>query len=303
MGPTASGKSALALRLAQAFNGEIINVDSALLYRGMDIGTAKPSLIEQGLVAQHLLDHLEPTAVYSAADFCNDALAAMAAIQARGKVPFLVGGTMLYFKALLAGLSILPQAHPELRRQMTQQADQYSWGYLHAELQSIDPIAAARIHANDAQRIQRALELFRLTGRTPTELYAQQTKAKCPYEALQIALIPHDRAILHQRIAARFACMLEQGLVDEVKTLYVRDDIQADSPAMRSVGYRQVWQYLAGETDYVQMQEKAIAATRQLAKRQLTWLRSWPNLTCFDIDYEFAEVRRVVTTFLTAYAK
>jgi tRNA dimethylallyltransferase len=277
MGPTASGKTALASALCQQLPIELISVDSALVYRGMNIGTAKPTTAELEQAPHFLIDILDPAQSYSAADFRQDALQLIADIQARGNIPLLVGGTMLYFKTLLQGISPLPVANAAIRLQLEQEAAKVGWQQLHAELAQIDPVAAARIHANDPQRINRALEVFRLTGRTMTELTADKGEP-LPFSVHQFAIAPTDRALLHQRIALRFEQMLADGFAEEVTSLMQRDDLHLDLPSMRCVGYRQMWQYLSGDCSESEMKERAIAATRQLAKRQLTWLRSWPNL-------------------------
>jgi tRNA dimethylallyltransferase len=281
MGPTASGKTALAVSLVERFPLEIISVDSALVYRGMDIGTAKPDAATLARAPHHLLDIRDPTEAYSAAAFCDDARRLMADIVARGKVPFLVGGTMLYFRALLQGLDDLPRADPALRQKLESAAAARGWPALHAELAKADPVTAARLAPNDSQRIGRALEIFQLTG-TPMSALLDKASSALPYRVLQLALIPSDRAVLHQRIAARFDAMLEEGLIDEVKTLRRTYVLTADLPAMRAVGYRQAWAYLDGEIDLTELREQGIAATRQLAKRQLTWLRSWPDAVVLD---------------------
>jgi tRNA dimethylallyltransferase len=278
MGPTASGKTALALELCEHLPCEIISVDSALVYRGMDIGTAKPSAAELARVPHHLIDIRDPAEPYSAADFRRDALPLMDDISARGKIPLLVGGTMLYFKVLREGIADMPPATPELRAEIAEQALRLGWPAMHAELARVDPMAAAQIHPNHSQRISRALEVFRSTGMPMSHLQRMAVDQPLAHRLVQFALAPADRALLHQRIAERFALMLEQGFVREVEVLYRRGDLHIDLPAIRAVGYRQVWEYLAGQGDYQQMIEKAIAATRQLAKRQLTWLRSWPEL-------------------------
>ncbi len=299
-GPTASGKSGLAERLALAFNGEIISVDSAQIYRGMDIGTAKPSSDVRAHIAHHLVDILEPEQSYSAAQFAADANAAILDIQARGKLPILVGGTMLYFRALGRGLSELPVSDPAIRAAL--QADMVARGSaaLHADLARVDPKAAARIHANDTQRIVRALEVFHATG---TPISALQTKASSNASdapapgQLRIALFPTDRAALHSKIAERFSAMLDDGLVAEVAKLRQRTELTAVHPSMRSVGYRQTWAHLDGEYALAELSEKGIAATRQLAKRQMTWLRSDPGLLCFDgnaVDVYSAIARALV---------
>ncbi|MBO1518056.1 tRNA (adenosine(37)-N6)-dimethylallyltransferase MiaA [Oceanisphaera pacifica] len=281
MGPTASGKTGLALELCQALPCELISVDSALVYKGMDIGTAKPSAAEQAVAPHQLIDLLDPSQAYSAADFRKDALAAMANATAAGRIPLLVGGTMLYFKALLEGLSPLPSADATIRAQIEQEAAQLGWETLHQQLADIDPVAAARIHPNDPQRLSRALEVFRISGKTLTEL-TQRKGDPLPYKVLQFAIAPNERAELHQRIAARFRIMLEQGFEQEVRALYERGDLHPDLPAIRCVGYRQMWDYLSGEVSYDDMVAQACAATRQLAKRQLTWLRSWPDVRWLD---------------------
>lgn len=281
MGPTASGKTALAVGLVERFPLEIISVDSALVYREMDIGTAKPDAATLARAPHHLLDLRDPTETYSAAAFCDDARRLMADIAARGRVPLLVGGTMLYFRALLQGLDDLPRADAALRKELEAEAAARGWPALHADLDAVDPATAARLAPNDSQRIGRALEIFRLTG-TPMSALLERVQSELPYRVLQLALIPSDRAVLHQRIAARFDAMLAEGLIDEVETLRRRYALNADLPSMRAVGYRQAWAYLDGEIDQKGLREQGIAATRQLAKRQLTWLRSWPDVVVLD---------------------
>ena len=296
MGPTASGKTALAVSLVEQFPLEIISVDSALVYRGMDIGTAKPDAATLARAPHHLLDIRDPTDIYSAAAFCNDARRLMADIVVRGKVPLLVGGTMLYFRALLQGLDDLPRANAALRQELEAAAASRGWPALHAELAQVDPATAARLAPKDSQRIGRALEIFQLTG-TPMSALLDKAQSTLPYRVLQLALIPSDRAVLHQRIAERFDAMLAEGLIDEVKSLRRTYALNADLPSMRAVGYRQAWAYLEGEVDLSELREQGIAATRQLAKRQLTWLRSWPDavtLDCLAGDLEeqaFAQAR------------
>jgi tRNA dimethylallyltransferase len=272
-GPTASGKSAIALALAETLEQpvEIISVDSAQVYRGMDIGTAKPSAAQRAAVAHHLIDIIEPTQAYSAARFVADATLRIAGVNARGHTALLVGGTMLYFKALLEGLDALPAADPVVRAQLEAQAAAHGWPALHAELARIDPVTAARLAPADAQRIQRALEVFRLTGRPLSSLHG--SAAKPNFAPLLISLEPQDRTWLHARIATRFHEMLAAGLVDEVRGLRARGDLHADLPSMRCVGYRQTWEALESG-DFESLAKRAIAATRQLAKRQLTWLRA-----------------------------
>lgn len=276
MGPTASGKSALAMELVQRLPCDIISVDSALVYRGMDIGTAKPTAAELVLAPHRLIDLLDPTQAYSAADFCRDALREMAAITAAGRIPLLVGGTMLYYKALLEGLSPLPEADPLIRAQIEAEAQALGWAELHQQLLQLDPVAGARIHPNDPQRLSRALEVFRITGKSMTEL-TQQSGSELPYRTLQYAIAPTDRALLRQRIAERFDAMLAQGFEAEVRQLFERGDLSPDLPSIRCVGYRQMWDYLAGVIDYEEMRYRGTVATNQLAKRQLTWLRGWSH--------------------------
>ncbi|AZG34921.1 MAG: tRNA dimethylallyltransferase [Moritella dasanensis] len=285
MGPTASGKTALAIEMATQHNCEIISVDSALIYRDMDIGSAKPSLQELQLAPHKLIDILDPSESYSAADFRRDALLAIEDIVSRGKTPLLVGGTMMYFKALLEGLSPLPAADNGIRQQILAQAQTQGWDALHQELCDIDPVAGERIHPNDPQRLSRALEVYRISGKTMTEL-TQTKSAALPYDVVQFAIAPTDRKILHQLIAKRFNMMLEQGFIEEVARLKARNDLHLELPSMRCVGYRQCWQYLDNEFDHTTMVEKATAATRQLAKRQLTWLRSWPDLQWLESGAE-----------------
>jgi tRNA dimethylallyltransferase len=281
MGPTASGKTALAVSLVERFPLEIISVDSALVYRGMNIGTAKPDPDTLARAPHHLLDIRDPDEAYSAAAFCDDARRLMAEIVARGRVPLLVGGTMLYFRALLQGLDDLPRADTALRKALEAGAAARGWPALHAELAEIDPPTAARLAPNDSQRIGRALEIFHLTG-TPMSALLDRAHAELPYRVLPLALIPSDRTVLHQRIAARFDTMLAEGLIEEVKTLRRTYALNADLPSMRAVGYRQAWACLDGDIDLKALREQGIAATRQLAKRQLTWLRSWPDAVALD---------------------
>ena len=277
MGPTASGKTSLAIALAEQHNCEIISVDSALIYQGMDIGSAKPSSEELQRAPHRLINIIDPASSYSAADFRRDALVEIEQVLAKGKTPLLVGGTMMYFKALLEGLSPLPGADENIRQQIANEADEKGWQWLHDELAKVDPVSAKRIHPNDPQRLSRAVEVYRISGKTLTEL--TEIKApELPYDVVQFAIAPQERSQLHELIALRFKLMLEQGFVDEVSELRQRGDLHIDMPSMRCVGYRQCWQYLDGKFDYDTMVEKATAATRQLAKRQLTWLRGWPDL-------------------------
>ncbi|MBZ9612485.1 tRNA (adenosine(37)-N6)-dimethylallyltransferase MiaA [Rheinheimera maricola] len=298
MGPTASGKTALATELYQRLPAELISVDSALIYRGMDIGTAKPTSAELKLAPHHLIDIRDPSQSYSAADFRADALRLVAEIQHRGNIPILVGGTMLYFKALLEGISPLPEADPQVRAQIEREAAEKGWSALHHELAQIDPVSAQRIHPNDPQRINRALEVFRITGRSLTDLTAQKGEP-FSFPVHQFAIAPKDRAELHQRIALRFKQMLAAGFEQEVHQLKLRADLHPDLPAMRCVGYRQMWQYLDRECSIEDMEERGIAATRQLAKRQLTWLRSWPQLNWLDSDAPLAENLQAVLSSLS----
>lgn len=282
MGPTASGKTAVSLGLTLRFPLEIVSVDSAQVFRDMDIGTAKPDRATLEKFPHHLIDLISPEESYSAARFRSDALRVMAEITARGRIPLLAGGTMLYFKALRDGLSDLPQADAELRRAIDEEAQRRGWPALHADLAALDPAAAARLKPTDAQRIQRALEVVRLTGAPLAESIARRTGAAVPYRLIQLALQPSDRAVLHARIAQRFDAMLEAGLIDEVSALRRKYRLHAGLPSMRCVGYRQVWDYLEGRSDRAALREKGIAATRQLAKRQLTWLRAWEDVASLD---------------------
>jgi len=281
MGPTAAGKTDLALAIAKRFPVEIISVDSALVYRGMDIGTAKPDAEVLQNYPHHLIDIVDPTERYSAGSFREDALGLMADITKRGKIPLLVGGTMLYFKALQQGLADLPSADPEIRAKLAAEIEQYGLAHLHARLEKVDPISAKRIHINDPQRIQRALEVYEITGHSMTEL-TKDTEQTLPYKVIKVIVSPEDRAILHQRIADRYKVMMSAGFIDEVKALFERSDCHVDLPAIRAVGYRQAWAYLAGEYDQETLVEKAIIATRQMAKRQLTWLRAQQDGVWFD---------------------
>jgi tRNA dimethylallyltransferase len=302
MGPTASGKTALACALADRFPLDIVSVDSALVYRGMDIGSAKPDARTLEKYPHRLVDIRDPSQPYSAADFREDALREMSSIAAKNRVPLLVGGTGLYFRALLSGLSELPQADPELREQLNEEGTSTGWWAMHARLARIDPVAAARIGSNDAQRIQRALEVIEITGKPMSEL---QSGLPNPFafRVLKLALIPADRAALHTRIAERFDAMLAQGFVAEVKQLHARGDLNADLPAMRAVGYRQAWQHLDGEFDAAELRNRGIYASRQLAKRQMTWLRSELDARVLDPDLDgYIDIAHdAVTDFLRPY--
>lgn len=280
LGPTASGKSGLALEISKRISLEIVSIDSAQVYRGMDIGTAKPGAAERAAVPHHLIDLIDPDQSYSAGQWRDAAIHAIAEIIGRKKVPLLVGGTMLYYRSLVAGLDALPQADAALRAQIDAEAASRGWPALHAELAKVDPQTARRLPPGDSQRIQRALEVFRLTGKPLSELQGH-AKASLPFELKAFALFP-EREMLHKKIAARFDAMLEAGLVDEVKSLRRRFTLSADMPSMRAVGYRQVWEMLEQEADTKTMRSRAIAATRQLAKRQMTWLRSLPGLLRLD---------------------
>nr|WP_239032263.1 tRNA (adenosine(37)-N6)-dimethylallyltransferase MiaA [Pseudoalteromonas sp. MMG022] len=294
MGPTAAGKTALAIELCQHLDTEVVSVDSALVYKGMDIGTAKPDANELALAPHHLIDIIDPLESYSVADFRRDACHHIDALHQRGKVPILVGGTMMYFKGLIEGLSPLPEADPDVRAQLEIEATELGWSQLHKQLSEIDPEAAAKISEKDSQRINRALEVFRITGKNMTELQKQK-QSPLPYQFHQFAIAPTDRKVLHQRIEKRFQIMLEQGFKNEVLALYRRGDLHPDLPSIRCVGYRQMWEHLAGDCDYDQMVFKGIAATRQLAKRQLTWLRGWPDVTWLETD-EQQNLQRVLTS-------
>jgi tRNA dimethylallyltransferase len=284
MGPTATGKTELAVELVQRLPLEIVSVDSAMVYRGMDIGTAKPSAEVLEIAPHRLIDFLDPAQVYSAARFRADALREMADIIACGKIPLLVGGTMLYFRALEQGLSTLPGPDRKVRAQIERLAQAEGWAAVHECLRQVDPAAAARIHPNDPQRLQRALEGYELTGQPITELYAQRRSDTIQYNIAKLALIPMDRAGLRARIARRFEHMLAQGFIDEVAALHRRPALHPRMPALRAVGYRQVWEYLDGKTDHEQMVTAAITATRGLAKRQLTWLRAERDAQVFEAE-------------------
>lgn len=305
MGPTASGKTAFALDVAARVGGEIVSVDSALVYRGLDIGAAKPTPGEQARVPHHLLDVRDPWQAYSAAEFADDARRALDDIAARGRVPILAGGTGLYFQALLEGLAAMPAADAGVRADITAQAQLRGWPALHAELAQVDPVAAARIHATDPQRIQRALEVHRLTGRPISALQHDARGARLPFRVLKLVLAPADRAVLHARIAQRFDLMLDAGFLDEVHRLRALPGMQAvaaplDLPAVRAVGYRQAWEFLDGQGTAADFRERAIAATRQLAKRQLTWLRGERDVRWFDPAIDRARLDDALALFLPA---
>ncbi|PLW68392.1 tRNA (adenosine(37)-N6)-dimethylallyltransferase MiaA [Pseudohalioglobus lutimaris] len=283
MGPTASGKTDLAIELAEHLDGELVSVDSALVYRGLDIGSAKPDY------PHHLVDIRDPGEPYSAAEFVADATRVATDISARGKTPILVGGTMLYFKAFLQGLAAMPAADPDIRQAIEAQASQFGWPHMHQLLAEVDPVSAARIHPNHSQRLARALEVYRSSGRSLSAWHSEQSALYDPFERWdihQLAICPLDRAVLHQRIALRFQLMMAAGFLDEVRALHSRGDLSADLPAIRAVGYRQLWQHLEGFLTLEEAEEKAVAATRQLAKRQLTWLRKWHDLAWIYTDSE-----------------
>lgn len=302
MGPTASGKTGLAVELCARFPLEIISVDSALVYRGMDIGTAKPDADTLKTAPHRLIDIRDPSESYSAAEFRDDALREMKSITAAGKVPLLVGGTMLYFRALEHGLSELPAADPQIRKVLEQQAAEIGWPAMHEILLEKDPKAAGRIHPNDPQRIQRALEVLAISGQPMSELQEKSAGDALDYRIHKIIISPQPRSILHERIERRFDLMMESGFVDEMKSLHARSDLHADLPAIRAVGYRQAWDWLEGNCSREQMREKAIAATRQLAKRQLTWLRRESGCIWYDLqtDGAWVEVNQALGGFLEA---
>jgi len=281
MGPTAAGKTDLAIEIAKQYPVEIISVDSALVYRGMNIGTAKPEAEILQQYPHHLVDIINPTESYSVGDFRRDALALMKDITDRGKVPLLVGGTMLYFKALQQGLSDLPAADTAIRAQLDADIQQYGLAHLHARLAEVDSVSANRIHINDPQRLQRALEVYEITGKSLTELTANKAE-ELPYRVIKIILSPFERHVLHQRIEKRYNVMMENGFIDEVKKLFTNKACHPDLPAIRAVGYRQAWAHLSGEYDQTTLVEKAVIATRQMAKRQLTWLRAQDDGVWFD---------------------
>jgi tRNA dimethylallyltransferase len=308
MGPTASGKTAYALELAERHDGEIVSVDSALVYRGLDVGAAKPSHEERERVPHHLIDLRDPWQAYSAAEFASDARAAINDIATRGKLPILAGGTGLYFHALLHGLSPMPEADPVLREQITAEAAVRGWPALHAELANIDPEAARRIHATDPQRIQRALEVFRASGRTISDWQRERAQDRLPLRTLKLVLAPRERSVLHARIEQRFDAMLAAGFLDEVRALRALPPLQEhqaplDLPAIRAVGYRQAWSHLDGDTSEAEFRDRAIFATRQLAKRQWTWLRGELDAQWFDPLADGASLERAVSLFLPRRAQ
>ena len=299
MGPTASGKTELAFAIADEFPCEIISVDSVMVYRDLNIGSAKPSEEVLQQYPHHLVDILNPEESYSVASFRNDALRLIKQAHENNKTPLLVGGTMLYFNALLRGLSKMPSANAEVRKKISDLAVEKGWEFVHAELAKIDPQAAERIHPNDPQRLQRAMEVYELTGTTLSDWHAKSQKNQDSFDALKLALIPEDRAQLHKRIELRFDQMLQQGFLEEVRALFQRETLHVDLPSMRSVGYRQAWKFFAGEYDETMMREKAIIATRQLAKRQHTWLRSESSLCELSAEkYDIHDVRQQIQSYL-----
>ena len=281
MGPTAAGKTDIAIAFSQQYPCDIISVDSAMIYRGMDIGTAKPDAATQVIALHRLINIRDPSESYSAAEFCIDATREIELSLSKGRIPLLVGGTMLYFKALQEGLSTLPSSDPVVRAELEADLQREGVEALHARLALIDPPAAAKIKSTDTQRIQRALEVYEMTG-IPISVWQQEVPDKSPYHFVNVGIIPNDRAILHDNIAKRFEQMLETGLIEEVESLRARGDLNLSMPSMRAVGYRQVWEYLDGQSTKEEMLEKGIAATRQLAKRQMTWLRSWKSLHTYN---------------------
>ena len=284
MGPTASGKTALALELVERYPCDIISVDSALIYKDMDIGTAKPDAAMQARAPHRLIDLIDPAEAYSAATFRKDALREMAEITAAGRIPLLVGGTMMYFKFLRDDSADLPEADDTLRSQLLEDGLRDGWPAMHARLAEVDPESAARLKPMDSQRIQRALEVYLVSGKPLSQFWKEQQSEPLPYQVVNLAVCPPERKRLHERIEQRFRQMLEQNFIEEVEALRARGDLNLNMPSMRCVGYRQVWDYLEGEYGYDDMVEKGIAATRQLAKRQITWLRSWPDLHWLDTD-------------------
>ncbi|MGH8106136.1 MAG: tRNA (adenosine(37)-N6)-dimethylallyltransferase MiaA [Arenimonas sp.] len=299
MGPTASGKTALAIEWAQRLRTEIISVDSALVYRGMDIGSAKPGKDEQQDIPHHLIDIRDPSQTYNAADFAKEALPLMEQLSRQNKIPLLVGGTGLYFRALLDGLSDMPAADEDIRAEIQAQALVHGWPAMHEKLKLVDEAAGIRIKANDVQRITRALEVFQQTGKPISEWQQGSSRIKFPFRVLRVCIAPKDRAVLHERIARRFDMMLEHGFLTEMRSLMANAELHADLPSMRAVGYRQAWRHLIGETNAEQFHEEAVAATRQLAKRQLTWFRGELDLRWFDPQLEKRELDAALSLFIT----
>ncbi len=304
MGPTAVGKTAVAEELTARMQVEIISVDSTLVYKGMDIGTGKPSAEVLAKAPHHLIDIREPKEVYSAYEFVQDVQDLIALILAKGKIPLLVGGTMLYYKSLLRGIDKLPEANIDLREEFTKEAELHGWEALHAKLAEIDRITADKLHPRDSQRIQRALEVYHLTGEPLSKLKTlEKRKPELPYQSVNYAMVPQNRAELHNRIEQRFLAMLQDGFIEEVSGLKARAELNLNLPAMRAVGYRQIWEYLDGVYSKEEMIERALAATRQLAKRQLTWLRSWPEVTNLEIvEYSAKEGADLLIKHLRDFA-
>lgn len=284
MGPTASGKTALAMELYDRLPCEIVSVDSAMIYRDMNIGTAKPDAEMLARYPHRLIDLRDPAEAYSAADFRSDALDEIERIHTAGKIPLLTGGTMLYFHALQNGLANMPEADPVVRKRIGDEAAEKGWPAIHARLAEVDPESAERLNPNDSQRLQRALEVYEITGRPMTELWAEQQAQKLDSPVISLSVMPPERCVLHERIEQRFDIMLEQGFEAEVRALWERGDLELSMPSVRCVGYRQMWEYFSGHWDYETMRYKGIVATRQLAKRQITWLRSWENLNWLDTN-------------------
>ena len=303
MGPTASGKTDLAIALTGALPCEIISVDSALIYKGMDIGTAKPDSDVLAKAPHKLVDILDPAEAYSAAEFREDALKLMADITRRGRIPLLVGGTMMYFKVLRDGMAKLPSADDKIREILLNETEEKGWQHLHKRLQEVDPEAANRIKPTDTQRLQRALEVYELTGKPLSQWHREQEASRLPYQVINLAIAPKERSVLHERIALRFRMMLEAGFIDEARSLYERGDLNTSMPSIRSVGYRQAWLYLCGDYEYDTMVDKGIIATRQLAKRQLTWLRSWADVNWLDTFSEelLSDALKVIMPVLNSY--
>mgnify|MGYP000138233508 FL=1 len=295
MGPTASGKTDLAMKLADELNGQLISVDSALIYRDMDVGTAKPTIEELTNYPHKLISFLDPKEVYSAADFVRDALKEIESAYRANKTPILVGGTMMYFKSLVEGMSQLPDANEQIRTEIETLAKEKGWDFVHQKLAEVDPDSANRIHPNDPQRINRAYEIYLISGKTMTELLAIE-KTPIPYPIKQFAFMCEDKSLLHHRIEQRFNIMLEQGFEAEVRKLYERGDLHLDLPSMRSVGYRQMWEYFDGKWNWDEMVFRGVVATRQLAKRQLTWLRSWTDVIDLEIGKEKENLQRVINS-------
>jgi tRNA dimethylallyltransferase len=300
MGPTASGKTALAVEWAERLGTEIISVDSALVYRGLNIGAAKPDAETLARAPHRMIDIRDPHQVFSAADFANEAMPHLQALSKAGKIPLLVGGTGLYFRALIEGLSAMPAADAAVRAELKAEADHLGWAAMHLRLQGIDPVSAGKIHPNDPQRILRALEIHRLSGISRSAWQAQASRERFPFRVLNIVLAPRQRAELHERIAERFDAMLEQGFLDEMRGLMANPALHPDLPSMRAVGYRQAWQYLSGAYDFAAFREQAIAATRQLAKRQLTWFRAQPSSQWFDPQAETDAINYSVESFIAS---